>query len=86
VCVVLVAEWFALWAFKVGSSSPSVSMMFSHFPSNNVMVFHLTSPPHQSTQLDGYLAFTGGQIPLTMSHQSAEGSGGSLNLVPTPVS
>jgi len=27
-------------------------MMFSHhFPSNNVMVFHLTSSPHQSTQL-----------------------------------
>jgi len=27
-------------------------MMFNHhFPSNNVMVFHLTSSPHQSTQL-----------------------------------
>ena len=42
----LVAEWFALWALnrKVGSSSPSVGMMFNHhFPSNNVMVFHLTS-------------------------------------------
>jgi len=37
----LVAEWFATWAVnrKVGSSSPSVGMMFSHhFPSNNVMV------------------------------------------------
>jgi len=60
VCVwSLVAEWFALWTLnqKVGSSSPSVGMMFSHhFPYNNGMV---TSSPHQSTSCDGYLAFVG---------------------------
>jgi len=73
----MVAEWFALGALnrKVGSSSHSVGMMFSHhLPSNNVMVTHLTSFLHRSTQL--WWVPAGGQIPLTMSHPSAKGAGG----------
>ena len=76
-----------LWALnrKVGSSSPSVGMMFSH----HFSVQKCNGFPHPHTgppSCDGYLAFAGGQIPLTMSHPSAEGSGGTLDLVPTPVS
>ena len=62
----------------VQSSSFSIQQC-DDYPSNITPI-----PVHPAVL--GTWHLVGGQILLTMSHPSAEGSGGTLDLVPTPIS
>jgi len=86
-CVCVWREWFALWAFnrKVGSSSPSVGMMFTHHfsiqQSDGNSPNIIPTPVHPAVMGTWHLLEW--QIPLAMSHPLAKVQVGLR--VPTPI-